>query len=60
MGTIAARDARLESLGRRHAALEERLREVYSRPRVDDAEARRIKLAKLHLKDEMRRMRPAR
>jgi DNA-binding response OmpR family regulator len=55
----AKRRARRESLSRRHAELEERLREVYSRPGADEIEARRIKLDKLRLKDEMHRLAPA-
>jgi hypothetical protein len=54
----AKRRARRESLSRRHAELEERLREVYSRPGADEIEARRIKLDKLRLKDEMHRLVP--
>jgi DNA-binding response OmpR family regulator len=52
-------NARRESLSRRHAELEERLRQVYARPGADETEARRIKLDKLRLKDEMHRLAPA-
>lgn len=47
---------RLESLSRRHAELEERLREAYARPGPNEAEVRRIKVAKLRLKEEMHRI----
>ncbi|MCG8442948.1 MAG: DUF465 domain-containing protein [Caulobacterales bacterium] len=43
---------RLLALQNRHALLERRLAEEMARPRPDDVELKRIKVAKLNIKDE--------
>ncbi|HEX7389723.1 MAG TPA: YdcH family protein [Acidiphilium sp.] len=48
--------ARIESLKVRHAGLEARISEEDSRPRPDDDELARLKLEKLHLKEELERL----
>ena len=44
---------RIASLARRHAALEARLTELGASAYVDEAEIKRVKRAKLHLKDQL-------
>lgn len=51
---------RLRSLQERHAALERQIAEEGSRPQPDSNALGRLKLAKLRLKEEMQRLRPAR
>lgn len=48
---------RLRSLEHRHADLETRLAEEFARPRPDDVTVARLKREKLHLKEEMERLR---
>jgi hypothetical protein len=49
--------SRLEALKERHALLELRIAEEDGRPRPDTDALSRLKLEKLHLKDEMERLR---
>ena len=49
--------SRLESLKARHAELEARIAEEDQRPRPDDDVMGRLKREKLHLKEEMERLR---
>ena len=49
--------ARIESLKGRHATLETRILDEDRRPRPDPQELSRMKLEKLHLKEEMERLR---
>ena len=44
---------RLESLRQKHAGLERQLEEEYARPLPDDIEIKRLKVAKLRLKEEI-------
>ena len=46
-------DSRIENLRRKHADLETRIDEQYARPLPDDAEIRRLKVAKLRIKEEI-------
>ncbi len=48
--------SRIESLKLRHASLESRIFEEDHRPRPDMTVLARLKLAKLHLKDELERL----
>ncbi len=48
---------RLRSLETRHADLEARLAAESNRPRPDDLTVARLKREKLHLKEEMERLR---
>ena len=48
--------ARLESLRQRHAALEGRIFDEDHRPKPDSEALTRLKLEKLHVKDEMERI----
>jgi hypothetical protein len=48
--------ARLESLRQRHASLEGRIFDEDNRPRPDSDALTRLKLEKLHVKDEMERI----
>jgi hypothetical protein len=50
-------DTRLESLRERHAALDARISEEDLRPRPDTDTLNRLKIEKLHLKEEMERLR---
>ncbi len=50
-------DTRLESLRERHAALDARISEEDLRPRPDTDMLNRLKIEKLHLKEEMERLR---
>lgn len=52
-------DARLESLNRRHAALEDALNAEAARAYHDEIKIRTLKLEKLRLKDEMRALEQA-
>jgi hypothetical protein len=47
----------LEALKERHASLETRILDEDHRPRPDSEALMRLKLEKLHLKDEMERLR---
>lgn len=49
--------AHLESLAKKHGALEEKLHTALASPSVDDKEILEIKRLKLRLKDEMERLR---
>jgi hypothetical protein len=49
--------SRLASLKDRHASLEMRIADEDHRPRPDDKELSRLKVEKLHLKQEMERLR---
>jgi hypothetical protein len=49
--------ARIESLKGRHATLESRIHAEDLRPCPDPQELSRLKLEKLHLKEEMERLR---
>lgn len=49
--------AHLESLAKKHGALEERLHDALTSPSVDDREIAEIKRSKLRIKDEMERLR---
>ncbi|MBO0711506.1 MAG: YdcH family protein [Alphaproteobacteria bacterium] len=49
--------SRLEALKERHAFLEARIADEDQRPRPDSDALMRLKLEKLHLKDEMERLR---
>ncbi len=50
-------DTHLDQLRERHAALEARISEEDHRPRPDSEALTRLKLEKLHLKEEMERLR---
>jgi hypothetical protein len=50
---------RLESLQRRHEALEQALHEETAHPYHDDVRIRTLKLEKLHLKEEIKRLEAA-
>ena len=47
---------RLSELKQRHAALESQILEEDQRPRPDDSELRRLKVEKLHIKEEIERL----
>ncbi|MBN8906638.1 MAG: YdcH family protein [Rhodospirillales bacterium] len=49
--------ARLDSLKDRHASLEARISDEDQRPRPDSTTLNRLKLEKLHVKEEMERLR---
>ena len=49
--------ARLDALKQRHASLESRIFDEDHRPRPDEATLAKLKIEKLHLKDEMERIR---
>ena len=48
--------ARLESLRERHAALEDRISDEDRRPRPDSDVLTRLKIEKLHVKEEIERL----
>ncbi|HVB68153.1 MAG TPA: YdcH family protein [Acetobacteraceae bacterium] len=50
-------DTHLDQLRERHAALEARIADEDHRPRPDSEALNRLKLEKLHLKEEMERLR---
>src|ERR1700709_2255270 len=50
-------NTRLDALKERHASLEERIMDEDQRPRPDSDPLTRLKLEKLHLKEEMERLR---
>jgi hypothetical protein len=50
---------RLRALESRHAEIENRIAHEGARPRPDDAAIAKMKLEKLHLKEEMERLRRA-
>jgi hypothetical protein len=49
--------ARLDALKERHAALEQRIADEDQRPRPDSETLTRLKIEKLHVKEEMERLR---
>jgi hypothetical protein len=49
--------ARLDALKERHAALEQRIADEDQRPRPDSDTLTRLKIEKLHVKEEMERLR---
>jgi len=49
--------ARLDALKERHAALEQRIADEDQRPRPDSDMLKRLKVEKLHVKEEMERLR---
>ncbi|MBC2772295.1 MAG: DUF465 domain-containing protein [Rhizobium sp.] len=49
--------AHLESLQKKHGALEEQLHDALASPSVDDRHIAELKRLKLRLKDEMERLR---
>ena len=49
--------SRLESLKERHAALETRIAEEDQRPMPDSETLNRLKIEKLHVKEQMERLR---
>jgi hypothetical protein len=49
--------ARLDALKERHAALESRIADEDQRPRPDSDTLTRLKIEKLHVKEEMERLR---
>ncbi len=49
--------SRIESLKTRHAGLEARIAEEDQRPRPDGDALAKLKIEKLHLKEEMERLR---
>jgi hypothetical protein len=49
--------ARLDALKERHAALEMRIADEDQRPRPDSEVLARLKIEKLHVKEEMERLR---
>jgi hypothetical protein len=49
--------SRLESLKERHAALESRIAEEDQRPMPDSETLNRLKIEKLHVKEEIERLR---
>ncbi len=51
--------ARLDALKERHAALELRIADEDQRPRPDNETLTRLKIEKLHVKEEMERLRNA-
>jgi len=50
---------RIRTLETRHAEIETRIASEETRPRPDDAVLAKMKLKKLHLKEEMERLRRA-
>jgi len=49
--------ARLDALKERHEALEQRIADEDQRPRPDSDTLKRLKVEKLHVKEEMERLR---
>jgi hypothetical protein len=49
--------AHLDALKERHAALEQRIADEDQRPRPDSETLTRLKIEKLHVKEEMERLR---
>ena len=49
-------DAHVEALHRRHAALEDEIREITAAPSVDPLKMSRLKREKLRIKDEIERL----
>jgi hypothetical protein len=57
-GTLTmSQQARLDALKERHAALEARIVDEDQRPRPDPETLTRLKIEKLHVKEEMERLR---
>jgi hypothetical protein len=49
-------NAHLDALKERHASLENRILDEDQRPRPDDGTLARLKIEKLHVKDEIERL----
>ena len=56
-GSSMTLQSRLESLKERHAALETRIAEEDQRPMPDSETLNRLKIEKLHVKEEIERLR---
>jgi hypothetical protein len=54
--TLMSYSARLDALKQRHASLEDRILDEDQRPRPDSDTLMRLKLEKLHLKEEMEKL----
>jgi hypothetical protein len=54
--TLMSYSTRLDALKQRHASLESRIRDEDQRPRPDSDTLTRLKLEKLHLKEEMEKL----
>lgn len=52
-------EAHLEALQRKHVALEEEISDTMARPAPDQAAVTRLKREKLHIKEEIERLRTA-
>ncbi len=50
-------EAHIRELENRHQRLEDEISELMAHPSVDDLEIRKLKLEKLHLKEEIERLR---
>jgi len=50
-------EAHIRELENRHQQLEDEIAELMSHPSVDDLEIKKLKLEKLHLKEEIERLR---
>ncbi len=50
-------EAHIRELETRHQRLEEQIDELLAHPSVDDLEIKKLKLEKLHLKEEIERLR---
>ncbi|HYD71203.1 YdcH family protein [Azospirillum sp.] len=52
-----AEPSAIQALRQRHADIEEMIRTEYGRPRPDDLTLKRLKLEKLHVKEQLDQMR---
>ncbi len=50
-------EAHIRELENRHQQLEDQISEMMAHPSVDDLEIKKLKLEKLHLKEEIERLR---
>ena len=50
-------EAHIRELEAKHQRLEEEIEELMAHPSVDDLEIKKLKLEKLHLKEEIERLR---
>ena len=50
-------EAHIRELESKHQKLEEQIADMMNHPSVDDLEIRRLKLEKLHIKEEIERLR---
>lgn len=50
-------EAHIRELESRHQKLEDQIADMMNHPSVDDLEIKRLKLEKLHLKEEIERLR---